>query len=386
MENSGGQTKNVGPLTQAQILSPSIENITLAAEAIQRGEVVGIPTETVYGLAGDCRNPLAITRIFETKERPSFDPLIVHVGPQGRSVQGLKQLRLIDATELSEPLCRMIDQLIEKFWPGPLTLVLPKHVDVSDLVTSGLPSVALRMPSHPVAQALIAASHTALAAPSANRFGRISPTTAKAVFEELGDRIDFILEGGPCQVGIESTVLRIDPMTSQPWILRHGGIPKELIEETLKVQVLDPLKDLAEPSASDSKQDLLSSGSPGMLASHYAPAKPLYLLPKEATQLQSSDLTEIESILTERPKIGLLLVSGNPDLASKHLAQITGCQVLARTLSLNGNPQEAARNLFAEMRFLDSSAASFILSETYLRPVLGLHHAIADRLKRASHR
>lgn len=356
-----------------QVLAPTPENIALAASALQAGQVLGMPTETVYGLAGDCRNTQALTRIFQTKERPTFDPLIVHVGISAGSVEKLGELDLIDLSQITPLMKTRINLLMQKFWPGPLTLILPKSTSVPDLVTSGLPTVAIRMPSHPVAQALIQASGKSLAAPSANRFGRISPTTAQAVAEELGDRIDYVLEGGPCQIGVESTVVRIDS-EGQCWILRHGGAPKEKIEETLQL------------TAKHVQSSQAHFASPGMLASHYAPKKPLFLLPKSVQNLQEIDLNQIRGILEKFPNaslIGLLVLSGDAHSNGNKLSSLIGKPVIAQTLSQTGSLEEAAHHLFSEMRLLDASAAAFILSEPCPSPQ-GLGFAIADRLKRAS--
>ena len=355
----------------AKILSPTPENIALAAQAIQRNEVVGMPTETVYGLAGSCRSPQALARIFKTKERPTFDPLIIHVGLEATGCAALEKLRLIDGGQLSKALILCTDLLIRHFWPGPLTLVLPKHPDVPDLATSGLPTVAIRMPKHPVAQALIAAAQVPLAAPSANRFGRISPTTPEAVAEELGDRIDWILDGGPSQIGLESTVIAFDP-NAEIILLRPGGTPQERIEEVTGRAVLAP---------SPSKGLL----SPGMLESHYAPRKPLHLLPKRVPELTSDDLEPLLAGTPSSAPLGLLILGGDPDQAGRAFSLKTGHPVITHTLSPEGDLEEAAHRLFAELRKLDTSAAQVLFSEP-CQDEFGLSHAIRDRLKRASAR
>lgn len=216
---------------KAKIVPPTPESIQQVAEALRHDEVVGMPTETVYGLAGNARSPIALARIFETKERPTFDPLIIHVG-RFSGLDDFKVLGLVDFKALSAERIRQLEILIEKFWPGPLTLVLPKDPSVPDLATSGLPTVAIRMPEHPVALALIQAAQTPLAAPSANRFGRISPTTAQAVEQELGDRISWIIDGGPSTIGVESTILSL-AFPDELVILRPGGTPPEAIEAAL---------------------------------------------------------------------------------------------------------------------------------------------------------
>jgi L-threonylcarbamoyladenylate synthase len=387
---------------KARILSPTLENLQLAAQAIRNGEVIGMPTETVYGLAGDAMSPLALARIFDTKERPTFDPLIIHVGPLGKGVAALERLKLIDAKLLS-PACRgKADQLMLKFWPGPLTLVLPKHPDVPDLATSGLPSVALRMPNHPVAQALIAFAQTPLAAPSANRFGRISPTTAQAVAEELGDRIDWILDGGASQIGVESTVISLtsigapdaprDSWRDEIRLLRPGGTPREEIEKLLGHTILlgeGDRDDTGSAHRGEGKSAApLAVAAPGMLESHYAPEKALHLLPNKVANLVTQDFATLRSHLSGAPPdapVGLLLISGGAESLGSQFSSHLGRPVVCRSLCTNGDLAEAARHLFAEMRWLDTSAAVVLFVEP-CDSKQGLGYAITDRLRRASHK
>jgi L-threonylcarbamoyladenylate synthase len=367
----------------AKILPPTPENLALVAEAVRRDEVVGMPTETVYGLAGNAFSPTALARIFEAKERPTFDPLIIHVSPpksglQNFGIKDLEKLRLIDCKAISPLQQERIERLIQEFWPGPLTLVLPKHPDVPDLATSGLPTVALRMPAHPIAQALITAAQTPLAAPSANRFGRISPTHAKAVYEELGDRISWILEGGDCQIGVESTILSF-PANGEVLVLRPGGAPVEKIEQILYVNLVRQL------SFTPASQQVLS---PGMLESHYAPARPFRLLPKPVSELHSKDLEGIYEGLdpiSPHSQVGLLMISGDPQSLGPLLEGLLKRPIIAKTLSKTGDLQEAAKNLFSSMRELDSEDLALILAEP-CRRLDGLGYAIMDRMKRASAR
>jgi L-threonylcarbamoyladenylate synthase len=332
---------------KAQILTPNPGSLTIAADAIARGEVVGMPTETVYGLAGDALNPAALARIFATKERPTFDPLIVHVGVGVRKVSDLSEL--VDLSRLDSEL--LVDRLIAAFWPGPLTLVLPKTSRVPDLATSGLSTVAIRMPKHPVAQALIAASGRPLAAPSAKRFGRISPTSAQDVFDELGDRIEVILDGGKCSVGIESTIISVG---SSVTLLRPGGLALEKIESVIGSSVL------------------VNTGgaiaAPGMLASHYAPKKKLFLLP---------------SSFPRAGKIALLIVFGDPAEACLKFQGEHGVSVRVFSLSVSGDLEEAAQNLFSTLRAMDESDCDVLVAEPS-SVIDGLGYAISDRLKRAS--
>src|SRR5262245_21143241 len=240
----------------ATILTPSEGNISRAADALRRGELVGMPTETVYGLAANAFDASAVARIFAAKDRPSFDPLIVHVvrpaGPLEREVlSGLEDEGIVEISRLPQLARERADVLLRRFWPGPLTLVLPRGRRIPDLVTSGLETVAIRMPAHPVAQALLKVAAIPLAAPSANRFGRISPTTAAHVVQELGDRIGIVIDGGSSTVGVESTVVAIgnDGTLS---LLRPGGVAVEAIEATASVRLLRTLMTAAEgvPAAS----------------------------------------------------------------------------------------------------------------------------------------
>ena len=317
-----------------------------------------MPTETVYGLAGDAFSLNALTKIFATKERPTFDPLIVHIVDRA-------QLEIcVDFTKMSSIAKNRAESLMAAFWPGPLTLVLPKRPEVPDLATSGLPTVAIRMPSHPVARALIREGGTPLAAPSANRFGRISPTRAQDVFQELGDRIGWILEGGRCEVGLESTVVQVEE-NGDLILLRPGGISSSDIGKIAKAALLKP--------ASDGVIQ-----APGMLKSHYAPLKPLKILPGPVLSLQKERIE-----YSKKGTLGLLLFSGDLEKSVSCFRSLTGQPVIARVLSASGNLEEAARNLFAELRFLDASEARMIFAEPCPSQE-GLGHAISDRLKRAS--
>ncbi len=310
-----------------------------AAQWLLEGECVGMPTETVYGLAANALNPAAVVRIFEIKDRPAFDPLIVHV-------TGIAQAERY-ATEFPESLRR----LAERFWPGPLTILVPKHDAIPDLVTSGLPRVALRAPAHPVAQALLRALHFPLAAPSANPFGYISPTRAQHVYDQLQGKIPYILDGGPCIVGVESTIVGYED--GQTVVYRLGGLALEKIEEVVgPVQVL--LNQNSNPAA------------PGMLLAHYAPRK---LLRAMADGRWPAD--ENQSV---RPQIGLLLFQDRENLPG-HARKIV--------LSATGDLAEAAQNLFAALRMLDQAEdVEEIWAE--LSPETGLGRAINDRLRRAA--
>lgn len=306
-----------------------------AAAVLRRGGIVAFPTETVYGLGAAVFDPRAVARVFEVKARPSFDPLIVH---------------LSDASELgrvSPSADPRVGRLAARFWPGPLTLVLPRRPEVPDLVTSGLDTVGVRVPAHPAARALIAAAGLPLAAPSANPFGYVSPTTAAHVAELLGRSVDLVLDGGPCRVGVESTILSLvgDP----PSMLRPGGVPREALEEALgsPVEVAGPT---GRPAA------------PGQLPRHYATRTPLRILPGEASPLAEGG-----------PRVGLLAWR-------RPRAGYAAVEVLAT----DGSPETAAANLFAALRRLDAAGLTLIVAEPCDEK--GLGYAIMDRLRRAAAR
>jgi len=308
-----------------------------AIAAIQRGELVGMPTETVYGLAADAQNVEAVLRIFLAKGRPRFDPLIVHVADAEQ------------AWRIAEP-DRNARLVAEACWPGPLTLVLPRRPGLPDAVCSGLPSVALRCPDHPLALELIRGSGRAVAAPSANRFGRLSPTRAADVREQLGDAVSVVLDGGPCRVGIESTVLRCG---AEPVILRPGGVPRERLAELLQREL--PVQSQLESSAE------LAPEAPGMLQQHYAPAVPLRLRESDAAWPADAD-------------VGLLSFRGT-DLPPGAPAVV---------LSGSGDLMQAAARLFAALRALQALGVREIVAE--LLPETGLGLAVNDRLRRAAGR
>jgi L-threonylcarbamoyladenylate synthase len=310
--------------------------LSTAAAAIRAGHLVGMPTETVYGLAANALDSQAVLRVFQAKGRPTFDPLIVHVAD------------VAQAWTVARPSARA-ERLARTLWPGPLTLVLPRTAIVPDLVTSGLDTVGVRCPDHPVALALIRAAGVPLAAPSANPFGRISPTTAAHVREQLGDAVAVVLDGGPCRVGIESTVLLPDP---SPIILRPGGVTRERLEEILGEPVA--VADRAARAAS------LPQQAPGMLPSHYAPVKPLRL--RAPAEPWPTD-----------PQVGVLAFTGGDVPRSCRYREV---------LSPRGDLAEAAAGLFAALRRLDASPAITLVAERV--PDRGLGLGINDRLRRAA--
>jgi L-threonylcarbamoyladenylate synthase len=313
-------------------------DIARAASLIREGGLVAFATETVYGLGANAYDVRAVGRIFEAKDRPTFDPLIVHVGNRA-------WVESVAAT-----VTPLAQRLIDAFWPGPLTLVLPKTDRIPDLATAGLPTVGVRMPSHPSAVELLRQANVPIAAPSANRFGHVSPTRAEHVAEQLGDRIDYILDGGPCTVGVESTIL--DVTGAEAVLLRPGGLPLEAIEAQI-----GPVRLIEAMSAANEPQP-----SPGRLLRHYA----------TRTALVISDAEESPPSIA---RVGLLTLAAKSD--DEHYAAI-------ETLSPAGDLAEAAANLFAAMRRLDARGLDLIVVR--LVPEVGLGRAINDRLRRAAHR
>lgn len=306
-------------------------DISKAIRFLNNNQVVGIPTETVYGLAGNALNSTSITQIFEVKNRPTFDPLICHT----------HQISEIEKYVTRLP--TMAYDLFEKFSPGPITILLPRKNIIPDLVTSGLSNVAFRIPKHYLTLELLRNLDFPLAAPSANPFGYISPTTALHVQAQLGSKIPYILQGGDCNIGVESTIIGFYE-ENKPYILRLGGLKTEEIEKvTGKILVQNSS---SKPSA------------PGMLESHYAPKK----------KIIAGSITELIKIYKNK-KIGIL--SFNKSYFPEN----------ELILSPNNDTTEAAKNLFSYLRLLDISDCELILTE-YV-PASGLGNAINDRLKRA---
>lgn len=366
----------------ALILEPTPENIQKAAQFLKQGGIVAMPTETVYGLAGNAFDPSALSKIFLTKERPTFDPLIVHVAMENHTLADLMREQLVAPNDLSDMAVKRIDNLIRKFWPGPLTLVLPRGKMVPDLATSGMETVAIRAPKHPVARALIRELGLPVCAPSANRFGRISPTSAADVMEELGERIDLILDGGPCEIGLESTILQITE-DGEAILLRPGVISRAAIEETIDARVEDPQE------GSEVGSSVLA---PGRLTSHYSPKKTLQLLRSSIAQMMTPPTLQFlqgEKKDASPKKAGLLIMSGNANEAAETLSEILEMPVIAESLSEKGDWVEAAQNLFKKLRALDASEADFLLVEPVPQAVQensGIAYAVADRLMRAASR
>ena len=309
-------------------------DLNIALRFLLDGEIVAIPTETVYGLAGNALLPDTVAKIFEAKNRPSFDPLIVHT----HSIEA--------AQNYVDSFPDWAVALSEKFWPGPLTLLLPRNTSIPDIVTNGSDLVGIRVPNHPLTLTLLKELPFPLAAPSANPFGYVSPTTAKHVQDQLKDKPAYILDGGNCHVGLESTIIGIKD--NKPAIFRTGGISVEDINTILGFEA-ETLKSTSNPQA------------PGMLESHYAPGKPLYI-------------GDIESLINQYQKKSIGVISFQKDYSDKADNTIV--------LSSEGCLKKAAAGLFSALREMDKSSVEIIFSEKF--PDQGLGRAINDRLKRAA--
>jgi L-threonylcarbamoyladenylate synthase len=320
------------------VAAPTPETIRRAAEVLRAGGLVAFPTETVYGLGADALSAAAVERVFVVKGRPRFDPLIVHVS-------GADAL-----DDLSPGVDDRVRRLAATFWPGPLTLVLAKRESVPGIVSSGLPTVAVRVPQHPVALSLLREFDGPIAAPSANPFGYLSPTLAEHVDRQIGSKIDLVLDGGPSEVGVESTI--IDLSVERPVLLRAGAIETERVEAI--IGAIAPAQPSSVPRA------------PGQLESHYAPRTPLVLL--------DAPVTCAPPVGTRR--IGLLRFAGQGPIPAGFAS--------VETLSPAGDVREAASNLFAALHRLDLEGLDVIYAEPV--PATGVGVAIADRLRRAAQR
>jgi L-threonylcarbamoyladenylate synthase len=308
------------------------KDIKKAKQLLGAEELVAIPTETVYGLAGNALNTASVLKIFKVKQRPEFDPLIIHVPS------------LSAAEKYVEHIPDEAVSLAENFWPGPLTIVLKKKSIIPDLVTSGLDTVGLRCPDHELTRSLLETLDFPLAAPSANPFGYVSPTTPQHVQDQLGEKIPYILDGGACRVGIESTIVGFE--NNRPIIYRMGGLSLEILEEHLG-NIKVSLNSTSNPRA------------PGQLKSHYAPSKQMMI-------------GKIDELLKKFPAQSSSLLTFEKDYGMPY-------QVI---LSRSGSLDEAAQNLFSALRMLDKMPGEFILTEFV--PEEGLGRAINDRLRRAS--
>jgi L-threonylcarbamoyladenylate synthase len=326
-------------------IHPDAIAIAEAAHLIRQGELVAMPTETVYGLAGDALNPAAVQAIFVAKGRPSSDPLIVHIAD-------LDQL-----TSVARNIPASFRLLADTFWPGPLTIILPKHPALDPGITAGHDTVAVRMPNHAVAQALIRQSGRPLVAPSANLFSHPSPTTAAHVFDDLQGRIPLILDAGPCEIGVESTI--IDITQTPPVILRHGGIPAEQLTTVLG-DIIMRQRIVADDQAAP---------APGMLLKHYSPRTPLVIYRGTPTAV----ITAIQT----HPTTTTLWLCYDEDIA-----QAQALQMAYLSLGPRHESSTIARNLFAALRTADQAGkALLVIAEP---PGDGVAAAVRDRLFRAA--
>jgi L-threonylcarbamoyladenylate synthase len=308
------------------------KDINKAKLLLEAGELVGIPTETVYGLAGNALSNISVTKIFQVKDRPAFDPLIVHV-------PGIDHIK-----KYASDIPQVAHDLAERFWPGPLTLLFEKKPIIPDLVTSGMSTVGLRCPDHELTRSLLLELDFPLSAPSANPFGYVSPTKAEHVNEQLGSKIQYILEGGDCQVGIESTIIGFED--GKPIIYRLGGLDSDAIEKVTGKLVVQPY------SSSNPK-------APGQLKSHYAPRAKVVL-------------GDLKKLLQQYTLSSTGVLSFNQNFEAHH-------QFI---LSPSGTIEEAAHNLFSGLRHFDKLPVDVVLAE--LVPDVGIGRAINDRLRRAA--
>lgn len=344
-------------MKQTRLLSVNLQDIDAeilaqATAVFHAGGLVSFPTETVYGLGADALNETAVRKIFTAKQRPAYDPIIAHIA----TVDDLPRLA-INIPDVAY-------QLADHFWPGPLTLILPKAAHVPDALTAGGATVAVRCPNHPLAQALIRAAGTPIGAPSANRFSHTSPTTAQHVWDDLNGRIDLILDGGATTIGVESTVL--DLTQAVPVLLRPGGVTLEALTAVL------PIVRQRETAVAISP-DTTAQPSPGMLDKHYAPKTPLWLFSGSDAHIRN----ELHRILNEQPPKQTALMIAEEDLPyfTDHTGEIG---IVGSLADLDG----VAKNLFRTMRQLDNDKNTLILARNY--PAVGIGQALQDRLRRAA--
>ncbi len=335
--------------------------IGFAAEVIRQGGLVAFPTETVYGLGANALDADAVAKVFSAKQRLLNDPLIVHVDATNNGpclISELVRQGILGA--LSAPQDAIAQKLACAFWPGPLTLVLPRGERIPPIVTAGQDTVAVRVPNHPIALELIRRSGVPIAAPSANRFGHVSPTMAQHVLDDLAGRIDVVLDGGPTPIGIESTVL--DVTVTPPVVLRPGGLIRAQIEA-----VIGPVRDRPAGAEESAQSDARPQQSPGLLSKHYAPRAELRVARTTAELIETRRV-----LMGQGLSVGLLIMD----------AQQADCAGLAPVFTLGHDLESVARNVYAGLRALDSAGVDVILvSEVEAQ---GIGEAIADRLKRAS--
>ena len=331
--------------------NPDKEIIARAAAILMRGELVAFPTETVYGLGADALDPEAVAKIFAAKGRPAWNPVIAHVADRDA------------ARALVTRWPRAAERLTHAFWPGPLTIVLPKQTIVPDIATAGQRGVAVRLPSHPVALALLRAVRRPIAAPSANRFTRVSPTTAAHVVESLGERVSLVIDGGPCDVGIESTV--VDLVSTIPTVLRPGAITREQLEEVLEHQVAEVVHRVRSDDDSAAGQR-----APGMAERHYSPSADVWLFDASQGDEIVAALATLQATDASSVVVALLLESTMPLAPNGHVVRMPN------------EPRGYARELYAALHAADAHGATVVAVER--PPDTAPWRAIRDRLARAA--
>jgi len=334
--------------------APDIEKIRLAADIIRNGGLVAFPTETVYGLGADALNPRAVLALFEAKKRPLDNPPIVHVG------------KVKDVYALVEKVPEKAQRLMEVFWPGPLTLIFKRSKLVPDVTVAGLDTVAIRMPGHNVALALIRESNCPIAAPSANLAGRPSPTTAQHVLDDLAGRIDAVLDAGPTKIGVESTVL--DITVDPPQILRPGGISYEVLKDFLGKIDINPV------AVANKELPINEVRSPGVKHKHYAPKAEMFLVEGPVMAIVEKINELLRDFKNRGFKVGVLATD-------ETAAYYHGVDVV-KSLGSRSNLTEIARNLFRLLREFDSNGVDVILAEGI--PARGVGLAVLNRLRKAS--
>jgi L-threonylcarbamoyladenylate synthase len=332
--------------------NPEIEVIRIAADTIKKGGLVAFPTETVYGLGADALNPKAVKALFKAKKRPLDNPPIVHVG------------HIQDVYRLAREVPPKAEKLMEKFWPGPLTLIFKRSEIVPDVTVSGLDTVAVRMPRHKVALALIRESGCPIAAPSANLAGRPSPTTANHVLEDLNGRIDVVLDAGPTNIGVESTVL--DLTVEPPQILRPGGTPYEVLREVLGRVELHPV------AVADKKVHVDRARSPGMKHRHYAPKAKMIVIEGDLETVVKKIAELVDHYKQRKMKVGVLATD---ETITSYKADVV------KSMGSRKRLEEIAKNLFRLLREFDSEGVDIIIAEGV--PTEGLGLAVMNRLRKA---
>jgi L-threonylcarbamoyladenylate synthase len=342
--------ERVAARRQTRLLPADAGGIAEAAHILRSGGLVAFPTETVYGLGAHALDAQAVRGIFEAKQRPANDPIIVHVYAANQ----------ISPLAVTTPL---MWKLAERYWPGPLTLVLHKRACVPAEVTAGLDTLAVRVPAHPIARALLVATGLPIAAPSANLFGRPSPTRGEHVLHDLDGRIDAVLDGGSATVGVESTIVDISSMP--PRLLRPGGLATEDIEGVLGVRLLPP------PATANGAQL-----APGLLPTHYAPRTGLTLVIGPPTRARPRLLSEVSAALTSGHRVGVLAVQEDRhDIPPEARFELVGAW---------SDPSKTATRLFDAIRSLDAAGLDVIFARELADPSIGLGQALADRLRRAA--